>query len=46
MGGFHIACAYLAVIGKRFAESGLSYLVVEAGIFGPNAVERAMNDTL
>ena len=46
MGGFHIACAFLAVIGKRFAESGLSHLVVEAGIFGPNAVERAMNDTL
>ena len=43
MGGFHIACAFLAVIGKRFAESGLSDLVVEAGILGPNAVERAMN---
>ena len=38
MGGFHIA-----IIGKRFAESGLSDLVVEAGILGPNAVERAMN---
>ena len=38
MGGFHIACVFLAVIGKRFAESGLSDLVVEAGI-----LERAMN---
>ena len=43
MGGFHIACAFLAVIGKRFAQSGLSDLVVEAGILGPNTVERAMN---
>ena len=31
------------VIGKHFAESGCSDLVVEAGIFGPNAVESAMN---
>ena len=46
MGGFHIVCAFLAVIGKLFAESGLSDLVVEAGIFEPNAVERAMNGTL
>ena len=38
MGGFHIE-----IIGKYFAESGLSDLVVEAGILGPNAVERAMN---
>ena len=42
MGGFHIPCAFLAGIGKRFADSGLLDLVVEAGIFGPNAVERAM----
>ena len=46
MGGFHIACAFLAVIGKLFAESGLSDLVVEVGIFEPNAVERTMNGTL
>ena len=46
MEGFHIVCAFVAVIGKRFAESGLSDLVVKAGIFGPNAVERAMNGTL
>ena len=38
MGGFHIACPFLSVAGKRFAESGLSDLVVEAGILGPNAV--------
>ena len=44
VGGFHIAYAFLAVTGKRFAESGLSDLVFEAGIFGPNAVERALND--
>ena len=44
VGGFHIACAFLAVTGKHFAESGLSDLVFEAGILGPNAVERAMND--
>ena len=43
MGSFHIACAFLAVIGKRFAESGLSDLVAEASILGPNTVERAMD---
>ena len=43
MAGFHIACVFLAVTGKRFAESGLSDLVIEAGILGPNAVERTMN---
>ena len=43
MAGFHTACAFLAVIGKHFAESGLSDLVVEAGILGSNGVERAMN---
>ena len=43
MGSFHIACAFLAVIGKRFAESGLSDLAVEASILGPKTVERAMN---
>ena len=43
MGGFHVACAFLAVIGKRFAESGLSDLVVEADILDSNAVEGAMN---
>ena len=40
LGGFHIACGFLAVTGKHFAESGLSDFVVEAGILGPNAVEK------
>ena len=43
IGGFHIACAFLAVTGKGFAESGLSDLAIEAGILDPNDVERAMN---
>ena len=44
IGGFHIVCAFLAVIVKHFAESGFSDQVVEAGILGSNAVERAMNN--
>ena len=36
MGGFHIALNFLAVIGKRFQDSGLEDLLVESGIYGGN----------
>ena len=32
----------LAVIGKRFEDSGLSDLIVEARILGPNTIDRAL----
>ena len=36
MGGFHIALNYLAVIGKKFEDSGLEDLLIESGVFGSN----------
>ena len=34
MGGFHIALNYLAVIGKRFQDSGLEDLLIESNTYG------------
>lgn len=34
MGTFHVACVILAVIGKRFGDSGLSDLLIESRIIG------------
>ncbi len=34
MGAFHTALAFLAVIGKRFADAGLRDWIVEAGLLG------------
>ena len=36
MGGFHIALNYLAVIGKKFQDSGLEDLLTESGVYGNN----------
>ena len=38
MGGFDIALTFLAVIGKRFGDAGLSDIMVESGIVGTAAV--------
>lgn len=38
MGSFHIACVFLAVIGKRFGESGLRDLLIESRIIGSGSV--------
>lgn len=38
MGGFHIALTFLAVIGKRFGDAGLSDILVESGVVGSNAI--------
>jgi hypothetical protein len=36
LGGFHIIKAFLAVIGKRFADSGLESILVESQVYGSN----------
>ena len=38
MGSFHIACVFLAVIGKRFGDSGLRDLLIESRIVGSGSV--------
>ena len=42
MGGFHASCIFLAVIGKRFGSAGIRDLIVEAGLTGPDSVERIL----
>ncbi|KAK3733838.1 hypothetical protein QZH41_000404 [Actinostola sp. cb2023] len=34
MGSFHVACVFLAVIGKRFGDDGLRYILHESRIIG------------
>ena len=34
IGTFHLACAYLKMIGKKMAGSGLSDILLEAGLIG------------
>eukprot|EP00117_Sycon_ciliatum_P030087 scpid76054/ scgid23802/ len=43
MGSFHTICSFLGVIGKRFADSGLSDLLLDAGVIGPSACKAAMS---
>ena len=43
MGAFHIACTFMSVIGKRFADAGLLTLCVESGIVGAGAVNQALD---
>ena len=43
IGDFHTACAFIAVIGKRLQNSGLSDLIVEAKVLEPNTGERALH---
>ena len=44
MGAFHICSTYLAVLGKRFEDSGLSDLIIESGLVGPSAVNGKYHD--
>ena len=41
VGNFHTACVFIAVIEERFQDTGLSDLIAEAKILGPNKMERA-----
>ena len=36
VGNFHTACVFIAVIGKRFQDSGLSDLIAETKDLGLN----------
>ena len=36
MGGFHTACIFLRVIGKRFVDAGLNNLIFESDLLGEN----------
>lgn len=38
LGSFHVICAYLAAIGKRFGNAGLADIIIENGIVGSGSV--------
>lgn len=38
MGSFHLICAFLAAIGKRFADAGLTDVIVESEIVGSGSI--------
>ena len=41
-GAFHIACTFLAVLGRQFCDAGLRDIMVESRIVGSNAVDRVL----
>ena len=43
MGGFHIPMTFLAVIGKKYEESGLEDILIESGVYGSNSVVRLLH---
>ena len=38
LGAFHISCCFLAVIGKRFGDAGLSDLLIESEVIGSGSI--------
>lgn len=38
LGAFHTAMMFLAILGKRFGDAGLSDIVIEAGIVAPGSI--------
>ena len=39
MGSFHITCVFLAVLGKRFGDSGLADLLLESTLVGSGSLQ-------
>ena len=44
LGGFHIACAFLATIYRKFKGSGLEDIAISAGIVEAGSAEAALKD--
>ena len=42
MGGFHAACIFLCVIGKRFADAGLKDIIVESALVGEDSAQQVL----
>ncbi len=43
LGGFHTSYNYLPVIGAHFAESGLSEIWIESGLYSQCVADQVMN---
>ena len=39
---FHIAMMFLAILGKRFGDAGLSDMVIKAGIIAPDSISAVL----
>ena len=42
IGTFHVVCAYFKMIGKKMEGTGLSYILLEAGLIGSGSVTGVM----
>ena len=42
MGGFHAACIFMGVIGKRFSDAGLKDLIIESGLLGEDSAQQVL----
>ena len=42
MGGFHVMCIFMAVIGKIFGDAGLWNLLIESGVSTEGRVEQVL----
>lgn len=38
MGAFHIICAFMSAIGKRFGDAGISDVLMESGVVGAGSI--------
>ena len=38
LGAFHIFCCFLAVMGKRFGDAGLTDLLIESEVIGSGSI--------
>jgi hypothetical protein len=43
IGTFHLACAYLKIIGKKMAGSGFSDLLLESGLIGSGSIQGVLS---
>eukprot|EP00117_Sycon_ciliatum_P011697 scpid10404/ scgid5699/ len=43
LGAFHVACTFMAVIGKRFRDAGLLDVLIESGISGHASASAALD---
>ena len=45
IGTFHLACAYMKMIGKQMYRSGLSDILLETGLIASGSIEGALSGT-
>ena len=46
MGGFRGTCVFLGITGKRFGDTGLKDVMVEAGILGEDAAQKSYKENI